>query len=393
MSIQEIWDSKEGKLTVLASATALIVLLGVLATNPIQGSFADNHHGVTLTECEYDTEGNIFGRCDLQSNSDNLHKFRSSFSHNEVKASGDTKFWIEIEQIQDGADNEFAPQLQWLQKNGYIKEYALDEPVSDLDMHEIIWNSDVKQGLKSGTACSAKLRPGTDGEVVYKWMENGEVNTQLYHEDWYVDDSRYRDIDYLFSGPVEVEATDIRFTNYHMYCEFDFDEVVNKGAEHTPFYSWTGDTIHMGGDDRDEGYAYINVNFGMDTDLDGVLDSEDNCPETPGLPEKNGCPNQASKILSVDGSRNVTVGEQVEYSAKVKNPDDDSTMVSWSNGATGKSAVYTWNSTGNKTVSVTADDGITEETKEVSVRVEEKSLLASVYEFFGKIWSVITFSG
>jgi len=131
-----------------------------------------------------------------------------------------------------------------------------------------------------------------------------------------------------------------------------------------------------------------------DSDGDGIADTPDECPEEPGLEEKNGCPNQASKIDSINGERNVTVGENVEYSVDINNPDGDSTSVSWSNGETGESASYSWNSTGAKTVSVTIDDGYEQRSGELNVQVGEKQgLLEQITGFFGNIWSVLTFSG
>lgn len=100
---------------------------------------------------------------------------------------------------------------------------------------------------------------------------------------------------------------------------------------------------------------------------------------------------RVSGDVEVDGPRNVTVGESVEYT--VQTPDSDSISVSWSNGESGESATYSWDSTGEKTVEVTVDNGVSEKSESIVVNVEDRSFLESVYGIFGKIWSIITFSG
>ena len=398
MSIREVWDSTEGKLAVLASGTVLIVLLGVLALNPIQGTLTDgDHRGITLKNCPVDNNFDINDRCDLDSNNPDFDNM-GSFGDVNVHKDGNTNFRVEVDYLRHIGED-FAPQLPYLANNGYLTESGREDvqdegSIEDVRMrNDIVWNSDVRKALGAGTSCSVRIQPYSISEVVYTWNDSGELRTQRYHEDWHAGNSEYRDFRHFFPNKVTLQAEDVTIRKHSLWCQFDFKEMMDKGAEHSNMVEFEAGRLEAGGDDSDEGYAKINVNFGMDTDLDGEIDGEDYCPETPGLPEKNGCPNQASKILSLDGPRNVTVGEEARYSVKVRNPDDDSTTVSWSNGGTGESTSYSWNSTGNYTVSVTADDGITETEESLRVEVREKPVLESVFEFFGKIWSVITFSG
>jgi len=134
-----------------------------------------------------------------------------------------------------------------------------------------------------------------------------------------------------------------------------------------------------------------------DSDQDGIKDSNDDCPETSGIEAKNGCLNQASEIVSLDGSSEVAVGQTVEYTVSVENPDGDSQTISWSNGDTGKSAEYTFENPGSRTVSVTVDDGYDEQSESIAVQVKEApeppSPLDALSSFFGNIWSILTFSG
>jgi len=401
MDIRETWDSTEGKLLILASAVGLILLLGVLAINPIEGSLVgDNHRGITLANCPVTNNYNINSRCNLDFNQPEFRNMGNYRWDVKVHKDGNTDFQVEVDYLRHLGED-LDPHVPYLANNGYLTEYGREEvkedgSIEDVDADEVKWDSEIKESLEAGTSCSVTIQPYAQDEIVYTWNDSGELRTQKYHEDWHTDDSSYRDIDHFFPQKVTLQAEDVTIRKHSLWCQFDFKEVMDKGAEHSNMVEFKAGTYRgllAGGDDSDEGYAKINVQYNFDTDLDGVIDPEDDCPETPGLPEKNGCPNQASKILSVDGPRNVTVGEEVEFSAKVKNPDDDSTTISWGNGETGRSAAYSWNSTGNYTVSVTADDGITKETKEIQVRVEEKSLLAAIYEFFGKIWSIVTFSG
>jgi len=398
MSIRETLGLTGGTLYLVALVAGSILLFGFLAFNPIQGTLTDGgHRGITLKNCPVDNNFDINDRCDLDSNNPDFDNM-GSFGDVNVHKDGNTNFQMEVDYLRHIGED-FAPQLPYLANNGYLTESGQEDvqeegSIEDVRMrNDIVWNSDVRKALEAGTSCSVRIQPYSISEVVYTWNDSGELRTQRYHEDWHAGNSEYRDFRHFFPNKVTLQAEDVTIRKHSLWCQFDFKEMMDKGAEHSNMVEFEAGRLEAGGDDSNEGYAKINVDFGMDTDLDGEIDGEDYCPETPGLPEKKGCPNQASKILSLDGPRNTTVGEEARYSVKVRNPDDDSTTVSWSNGGTGESTSYSWNSTGNYTVSVTADDGITETEESLRVEVREKPVLESVFEFFGKIWSILTFSG
>lgn len=96
-------------------------------------------------------------------------------------------------------------------------------------------------------------------------------------------------------------------------------------------------------------------------------------------------------VQEITGPRTVSPNQEVTYSVNVSNIEAVSPELTWSNGETGQSATYSWNSTGNKTVAVTVDDGISERTEEITVKVE--TLFGGVSKFFGNLWSIVTFSG
>ena len=393
------------------------VLFGV-STFYFEGSFAYDH-SPRFSDCptEEDT-GDIVGSCPEQWG--DIDKFArgeiTGYKDGEVVSS---HFWVEISDVKAG-EEEKAPQFWWLYYNDYLTEDGREEVNEgdfpddvDVTYGDLKWNGDLREKLEAGTICRATIQPESRGYLDITTTEAESLNTDVNDANWNNQDDdgdgqvdegfqMYNDepdsdeiyVSNIVPNPKEVTADKIEIRENSMRCRFDFTEIMNKGMElDGKFIEWDGREPVIGGDDGDEGMTSFNVDFGLDSDLDGFRDENDECPETPGIEEKNGCPNQVSKVISVDGPRNVTVGEEVNYSVSVRNPDDDSTSISWSNGATGDSAVYKFNSTGNYTLSVTADDGFEEDTEEIRVRVEEKTLLGKVAEFFGGIWQFLTFQG
>lgn len=99
------------------------------------------------------------------------------------------------------------------------------------------------------------------------------------------------------------------------------------------------------------------------------------------------------EVQDIIGPETVSVGEEVTYTANVSNLEEVSPSLSWSNGESGESAVYSWNSTGTYTVELTIDDGISETTETINVEVEDNSLFGGVMEFFRGLWQALTFQG
>jgi len=383
-----------------AGGFAVFSLLAIAGLAPVfsQGSAFADSHTPRFDDCTYVEEtGNIQGGCGQ--NRGQISSFGSSLSGEVGGAYQNGEpvpkyFWVRIDSIQtfpaDGGDEAKSPQMVWLYKNGYVTESGREDDFPDdvdIGYGDLKWNSEIRSALEAGTVCKATIRPSAQGEVT---ITTTEEEIRFNDEP----DSDEVDVSEMISSPATVTAEEIRLTEGYMDCKFDFTEIMNKAlAMDGYFKSWDGREIMIGGYDYDEGDTTFNVDFRMDSDEDGVLDRNDECPETPGLKAKNGCPNQVSKIVSVDGPRNVTIGENVEYSVKLRNPDDDSTTITWSNGVTGESASYSWSELGEKSVTVSVDDGFEESSTTVDVQVKQKSFFGAVLDFFGGLWNALLYGG
>jgi hypothetical protein len=349
--------------------------VGFVGVNFFQGSVVGgNLVGSAPYFCPVNDNGDIsFGSVSSDCTSDVRGYFPFS------NGGPDTSFWLQIKSIDDGQRVDVSPVSKWLIENGY--RTGSEDYYPNIRMHDLEWNRNLRNKIESGTTCSASISPNSRSEFTF--------NGDQYHEHW----DGYKDTNDLFSSTANVEAEEVRITEHRVFCKFNLGEVM-EGATGKDFNSLReAGEVSLYGENSYEGTTGMTVDFGIDSDLDGERDSEDACPQEPGIPEKGGCPNEPSTVESLDGPRNVTVEESATYSVQVSNPDGDETSISWSNGETGESATYSWNSTGTKTVSVTVDDGFDERTEEVSVQVGEKTLLGSLSEFFSQIWSVLTFSG
>lgn len=245
-------------------------------------SFSDTT-SPSFESCKVNDQGDIT-ICNDEFSQGVINKFFSGFGESTVEASGDTEFWVRVEYVDDYGDD-FSPQFNYLFEQDYLdengrQEFNEDNDRTNLDMDDVVWNNTVKSSLEMASTCSMQVRPSTEGEVVYRYEDNGDVKTVRYHEDWWADEpDRYRNIN-KWMDRVNVEASEIRFTKYNMYCKFDFEEIMNKGAEHTPFHSLTADDLTIKPDNYGDGYSRLNVDFELDADGDGVLAANDKCSQT-----------------------------------------------------------------------------------------------------------------
>jgi len=99
------------------------------------------------------------------------------------------------------------------------------------------------------------------------------------------------------------------------------------------------------------------------------------------------------EVQDIVGPRTVEPGENVTYTANVSNFQAVSPDLTWSNGDTGRTATYSWDTTGNKTVTLTVDDGFNEETTSIEVRVEQQSILDGVFGFLESLWGFLSYGG
>lgn len=141
-----------------------------------------------------------------------------------------------------------------------------------------------------------------------------------------------------------------------------------------------------------DGWERVN----LDCDSDGKIERIEDCDGFPisiskELDDISTIP--PVEVQEIIGPETVSVGEEVTYTANVSNLDEVSPSLSWSNGDSGESAVYSWNSTGSYIVELTINDGISETTEKITVDVEEKSLFGGIADFFNSLWQALTFQG
>ena len=366
-------------------STGLVLLLvlgmvGVLVQFNVLGSFANGDYTPRFGECTYDEDtGNIQGGCEDRRGE--LDAFSRGVTGAYDTSTGEPvskHFWIRIDgirvEVDDGdGDEQKVPQFYWLYKNDYVTEDGLEEINDggfpddvDLAYGDLEWGSDLKNGLEAGTVCKATIKPESRGGVTVKYYENGQEKTKYYNDEPEGDE---RHVNYI-TDPSTVTASDVRITDRYMACKFDFTEVMNKGLdEGQMFSSWTGREIIIGGHDGDEGSTRFDIDFGIDSDKDGKLDENDECPDEAGSRD-SGCPNSVPEITSFEVPENMTSGESYTVSAQAEDGDGDQLTYSWSNGQTGSSTTFT--ASGNKTmVSVNVSDSFDSVEKSVTVPVLE----------------------
>lgn len=378
MDIRDLWESKRGKALILTSSAVTILLLGFLASIFAQGSLADQDQKI-FEECNINQAGSItdcnirnhqllgfFG--DFDANSDNL-----SVTIDDVSAAGDHKH----------------PALVWLYRNGYGLEQDrladIDWVYGDVNRSNVLINS-----LESASTCSVTFDLGTEGEIFVQTT----TSEQQYNDE--PEDAYERYQRHIMDQQVTIQRQGISITDSGIACSVNLADFMDQGMElDGEFRSWSGRGPVIAGESGVHGD--VKVNFEVDQDSDSVIDAVDSCPTNPGIPDNDGCLNEPSTVESLDGPRELTVKELATYSVQVSNPDGDETSISWSNGDTGESATYLWNSTGIKTVSVTLDDSFDEKTRTVQVDVVQlpkpPNPLEALSNFFSNLWQILTFSG
>lgn len=105
-----------------------------------------------------------------------------------------------------------------------------------------------------------------------------------------------------------------------------------------------------------------------DPDDDGVKNANDDCPDQAGELD-NGCPNTEPQVASFDTKSKVFAGESFTASVTASDPDGHRLTYTWSNGATSPETDFTFKSTGTKEVSVEISDGYTTVSRSQQVEV------------------------
>ena len=269
-------------------AALLILLVGVIGFTFSSLDISDNAASPEPYQCEVTEEGDIFA--DLNTDCKGTDS-GGEIQINKISKNSDTEFWIPVKSIFDGSREEAAAPSKFLIEQGYVTNQ--DEEYRNIKMRNDINSSDkVLRSLERGTACTADIRVHSTEYVTYKYGKDGE-NSKEY--DMHHSDDEAHDIDDLFPNQVSIESDEVRIERgdyYSTFCKFDIEKLMNKGAEHSPFYSIAltgGGELAFYGDDYDEGETDIRIDYGLDTDGDGVNDDSDSCPRTAG-DRSNGCP-------------------------------------------------------------------------------------------------------
>ncbi len=291
-------------------------------------------------------------------------------------------FWVKVDDV-DYKGELMTPYVPLLYYNGFRTE--TEDRISDIGIDEVDSSPAVLSGLRKGSTCelTADLAPSDGGNVKYR-SPSGEVTWAEYQEDYEDMDSDDVHTSKMMSRAT-VSAEAIKVTEGDVFCAFNASELIESGL------NVDGEFLEYGGDPLDWHHASIAVDFEVDKDGDGVI--QDQCPNTPGLKSKNGCPNEEVVVDSIEGPRNITVGKSVNYTVNLVNPDNDDLSISWSNGESGRYAIYRFNSTGERTVTVSVSDGFTSVSESVQVNVRKKSIIESILGFFDGLWSILLYGG
>jgi hypothetical protein len=373
MDIRELWKSTKGKALILSSSTVLILLLGFLAVNFTEGTLADNDQKI-FEECNVNQEGHITG-CNIRNHQ--LLGFSGDFNSESDNLS------VTIDDVAAAGDHKH-PALVWLYRNGYgLEQDRLDD--IDWGRGEVNQSGVILRSLESASTCSVTFDLGTQGEIFVQTT----TSEQQYNDE--PEDSYERYQRHIMNQQVTIQREGISITDSGIACSVNLADFMDQGMElDGEFRSWSGRGPVIS--DEPGVYGDVKVDFQVNQDGDEFIDAVDSCPTVPGIAGKNGCPNNVPVVESVSGPRNVTVGEPVNYTVEAVDQDEDSLDFSWSNGETGEKATYVFDSKGEKTVSVTVDDGFSESSKEIEVDAEN-TLFGKFTDFLSNLWSVVTFSG
>lgn len=273
------------KYTRMFLAFAGVAALGFTAVYGFNSLSVTDTSRPSFEHCSVNKQGSITGCSNdfSQGRIDGL----LSYGETNVEAGGGGKFWVKVDYVKKGGDG-FAPHFTYLFKERYLKESSQEKlsenpVITEFTMNDIKWSNDLRESLESGTVCSMQARPSTEGAVWYRYGTGDNVQRVKYHEDWYVDEpNEYRNID-KWLDTVSITADKVRFTKNDMYCRFDFEEIMEKGAEYTPFHSVRAfGPFTLKSDNYGDGYSKLSVDFEADSDGDGVINARDACPDVAG---------------------------------------------------------------------------------------------------------------
>lgn len=249
--------------------TGFLVFLGVtgiLFLGSFSLSFTDVDSIPHFDDCDLDEMYNIESCNQGDEIVDNIGSgWGSDFS----KENGG--FWVGIDDTEENGESQH-PAVLWLRDNGFqTNEQAR---VDDLEISDMRFDSVVQNSLEQASSCRLTADVASHGEFTVETTEE----SQQYNDEPDFDE---RQAGELMQSPVTVESTKIRVTEDNVFCKFDMAEIIDEGMElDGEFVSWSGRNPVIGDEIGSSGD--IQMDFSVDSDGDGFLESVDNCPETSG---------------------------------------------------------------------------------------------------------------
>ena len=393
MSHREIlkWLKSHKYLSLGCGLLVVLLALGFLAVNFNQGSIFDwGPDGPTMETCSGTVNGNLYrAECNDLGNLESADD-RTVFNAPDdidggpmgVQANSWYKDWY-ADYLIDGLDIEPSKfdtgHCGWDTRGFDIctnDEQVADKIKENLDTYRDITGY-IDDDPNYNYEYAWEFRPRTNGipDPIDQVIRNGQCSITATLEDY--DDNRVRK---TFEGDLRPGGTGLQCV-LPTLSDSDAPEIgqprLFRHDVKAVFEIETDFTVEKW--TFDQGNCQLEE-FVIGEVPEGVYDSREECRQD----------NQGWRIDSIEGPENVTVGEEVKYSVDVGDSESYSFTITWSNGETGESADYEFDSTGNRTVSVTVDDGFNKDTEEIRVRVEEKTLLDVISEFFDGIWQALT---
>lgn len=351
-------------------ASALVILVAGIAA--WQGGMFSTFAGDSprFSECSYNSNtGNIQGSCGQEYGEiDGFYDITTSYSNGEARSN---YFSTKITDIEVSGESK-SPVFWWLYKNGYTNDKTQEEINEgdfpddvNLNHGDLEWNNQIREGLEKGSVCKATIKVGVNNQFDLGTTE-GEY--EYANEP----DSDEIDSDDMYPQERTFTSESITITQDYVSCQFDFTKIMNDGMSAPgKFVSWRGQEPDLA---DHGGRISFNIDYNIDSDGDGYNDDNDNCPEEPGISEKNGCPNSAPEIKNIDYPENISQGDKVEFKVEAIDEDSNDLTYSWSNGDIGSSTEYVFEENGTKTIEVTVQDGYGAKTSEsLSFNVNQES--------------------
>ena len=344
-------DSLKNLGIVLGVLTGLGLVLGSswFFLSGIQGSALDQDQGNVDDVAEL----GVFTDSGTVTSSVNTDDFRgddASWDFGDYRYQGNyDTYWLKVDEVEadtpDEKDEEWQPASLFLLQNGFAEEF---EDLSNWD------SNDLREGYESnfpalaqGSVCRAEFTLRDDGRDLTVNFEDGSSET------FESDDSDHPDLE-VSTGRITAEK--LRFDGEDVLCGFKSEDIIGNAFDKNVSGIEEGH-LSFNGDDSEEGTVeFFSLKWRFDSDGDGLIDSNDKCPEKAGEERFDGCPDKPPLITGSSVPADAKIGETVDVSVSAVDPEGRGVSIEWSNGAKGSSTGYTFTEAGSRNISVTVED-------------------------------------